>query len=530
MGVTKVHGDTIRLTAKPNSQSYISNEYVAPTDRIIITAAMKEVLVRLRIKSTYNLSEEDCATSAVKVTSGKAGLYVGSYCGKQTQDWFYASHNTETIVFRSSKVAAGLGRINVTYGIHNWLICSGEMFAYHHPRYIRSPQYPLPFRDQKCLWSIAGLNNERVSITVKSANFSTIDCSTFKLTIFDVYDALESGPWCGGPDKIYFSHWSLLHILVVGEQLPSAGFEIEYTAIPGGSTELKRKWEICGNKAHNYITIGNSMSINFVTTTGRGAGFKLTYERLHTGALTGCAGDVRQVTVTLDKHTIQSVGYPTGYFDDPHCRWLFKARHGGDRIKINFTILHINTDVSTCTDAIRVYDGSNSTARRLEEGCSSRWFSLKSTGRSLYVEFVTDSVNVGSGFVMQCSSLYVQKTSQPYKTPLIAAGCLLGAVIIVVIACLSKRRCGNSTGTASTDEGLQVYSFPPSYLNLCPPSYSNPSSPICSENWLQLDDMNAFAPQPSYSEFMNEGATNVPGNEQTTSPAGFGGTGESIHM
>ncbi|XP_046339388.2 cubilin-like isoform X1 [Haliotis rufescens] len=789
-----VHGDTIRLTATSTKQSYIF--YAAPTDRIIITAAKTEQLVRLGIKSTYNLSDEDCATSAVNVTSGEAGLYVGSYCGKQTPDWFYASHNTATIVFRSPRVAAGLGRINVTYHIQSAYICGGAMSAYHRPRFIRSPQYPLrgtPFRVQSCIWAIAGLNNERVSITVKSATFSTIDCSTFNVTIFDgeiTSDTRTLGTWCGGAGKTFFSYWRFLYIIAAGQRHLPAGFEIEYTAIPDpqrpivnisleqkatpevimspgplkiysefeelrwlghsqqrvvvnitvlnasmehtqdcdtdsirihldsnpaqaaiglgwcggdlpsyevftsrlmvvfraypstethkgfslqysildtptcggnltatesvqhlmtpnypgpyqghqkcqwlirttdpmkmvkltftttvlisncisesvrmydgtneqareigyrcrynrqndntyrsesrfmlivftsiidnkdrsgfkasyveescgyaldavrgkrivlnspgypgnyssggnctwtiagkavalrfidmnipcsgdsitfsdrGSTELKRKWEICGNKAHNYITIGNSMSINFVTTTGRGAGFKLTYERLT--SMYGCAGDVRQVAVTSHKSTIRSVGYPTGYFDDLHCRWHFKTRYGG--IEINFTIADINTDGSTCTDAIRVYDGSNTTARLLMERCSPGNFSLKSTGRSLYVEFVTDSVNVGSGFVMRCSSFKVQKTSQTdYKTTFIAVGGIIGPVIIVIacfVVCSSKRRRCNSRRTVFQSQGmhtpapsaatgtavdLQVYPFPPSFSNPSPPSYS----------------------------------------------------------
>ncbi|XP_071100701.1 cubilin-like [Haliotis cracherodii] len=817
-----VHGDTIHLTATTTKQSYMLNANVTPSDTINITAARTSHLVRLGIQSTYNLSDEDCTASAVNVTSGEAGLYVGSYCGKQTPDWFYASHNTATIVFRSSKDAAGLGGINVTYDIQSAYKCGGGMSASQRPRYIRSPQYPLggtPDTIQRCLWLISASDSKRMRITVKSATVSTISCTTSKVTIYDGESASDTrtlGTWCGGAGKTFFSYWRFLYILAAEQRHLTAGFEIEYTAIPdpqrpivnisleqkatpkvimspgplkiysefeelrwlghsqqrvvvnitvlnasmehtqdcdtdsiriylesvqaqigvwcggelpsyevftsrlmvafraypstethkgfslqynildtptcGGnltatesvqnlttpnypgpyqghqkcqwlirttdpmkvvkltftaiglvancvreivrmydgtneqarkigyrcgyglwvtdttyrtesrfmlivftsiidnehrsgfkasyveescgyaldadfrkrlelnspgypgnypsglnctwtfprtdvafrfidmnipcsgdsitfsdrdSTGVKRMWEICGNKTHNYITTGNSMSINFVTTTSSGTGFKLTYEKLGTGTAYGCAGYVRQRTVTYNR-TIETAGYPTGYFDDLHCRWLFRTRDDDHRIRFGLITADTNTNGSTCTDALRVYDGSN-TSVLLFETCSQEKKILNSTGQSLYVEFVTDSINVGSGFTFYVSMFNDPKyppnppSSNRTKEGLMIGGILLSVVIFsigltVVITTPCKRPCPRETGPQ--------FPFPASYADVGP---------------VVVDA--SFLPPPIaiYSEVMNQGATSVHGYEQNTVSAGVGSNGEPMN-
>ncbi len=138
---------------------------------------------------------------------------------------------------------------------------------------------------------------------------------------------------------------------------------------------------------------GGSMLIRFYSDFATSAqGWSANYTSSQTVA---CSGSTTTLTATAGTF---SDGSGTGlYANNTHCSWLIQP-NGAEAVALTFTAF--NTEVNK--DGVIVYDGINSTAPVLARfsGTTIPDF-VVSTGKSLFVEFLTDASGRGEGWTAE---------------------------------------------------------------------------------------------------------------------------------
>ena len=96
---------------------------------------------------------------------------------------------------------------------------------------------------------------------------------------------------------------------------------------------------------------------------------------------------------------IYSPGFPNHYPKNAKCFWTI-GNHGYDHLVLNFTLIDLE---NSCHDKVIVKDGRYTWSTKLGEYCQGTKktpFVVTPTGRFARVEFTSDSVGTGKGFLM----------------------------------------------------------------------------------------------------------------------------------
>ena len=146
-----------------------------------------------------------------------------------------------------------------------------------------------------------------------------------------------------------------------------------------------------GSSLPSSLTIsGDSMFVRFktdgfVNLSGWSANYTTTYPSTLCKSLT---------TLTTDNAEFCDGSGTADYSNNTDCRWLIKPA-GGSSIKLNFT----SFDIENANDTVKVFDGSSITNNLLAAFTSNDIPSeVKSTGGSMLVQFITDSIRTAPGW------------------------------------------------------------------------------------------------------------------------------------
>ena len=100
-----------------------------------------------------------------------------------------------------------------------------------------------------------------------------------------------------------------------------------------------------------------------------------------------------------------SPGYPSNYPNNTQCIWNLTAA-AGHKIKLSFWAFSLARYNYYCVyDAVEVYDGQSTYDRLLGKYCRNKPAPMFSSGRYMYVRFVSDATDVDSGFQAQYESV-----------------------------------------------------------------------------------------------------------------------------
>ncbi|XP_078364332.1 uncharacterized protein LOC144648698 isoform X1 [Oculina patagonica] len=242
---------------------------------------------------------------------------------------------------------------------------------------IFSPGYPNNYgNDENCQWLIEAPYGERILIY-----FTTFDvedsydgqCSYDSVNIFDGQNSFASllSKSCGSslPPPVY-----------------SSGRYIYMQFTSDGSASYQ------GFVAH-YIAINSSSGITPPPT-------------LTPTTNPACHGQTQTIDLSYSQNgSIFSPGYPNNYDINENCQWLIEAPYG-ERILIYFTTFDVEDHAQCSYDSVNIFDGQNNNASLLLKSCGSNLPPpVYSSGRYIYMQFTSDSIVSGKGFVAHYRAL-----------------------------------------------------------------------------------------------------------------------------
>uniref|UniRef100_A0A8C5QBG4 Metalloendopeptidase n=1 Tax=Leptobrachium leishanense TaxID=445787 RepID=A0A8C5QBG4_9ANUR len=138
------------------------------------------------------------------------------------------------------------------------------------------------------------------------------------------------------------------------------------------------------------ISSSNQVLIEFVTNNAvTGKGFNINYDSVQCGA-----------AFYAPTKTFTSPGYPNKYSTNMKCTWTITAP---PQNKVSLTISDFQLEgmyYQKCLyDYLSVYNGPDAASPLLGKFCGTRYTSpIKSTGNTMYIEFISDKSNVFRGF------------------------------------------------------------------------------------------------------------------------------------
>uniref|UniRef100_A0A8C5QEG6 Metalloendopeptidase n=1 Tax=Leptobrachium leishanense TaxID=445787 RepID=A0A8C5QEG6_9ANUR len=138
------------------------------------------------------------------------------------------------------------------------------------------------------------------------------------------------------------------------------------------------------------ISTSNQVLIEFVTNNVvTGKGFNITYDSVQ------CGGAFYAPT----KH-FTSPGYPNKYSTNMKCKWIITCPPENQiSLKISDFQLEGMFNKKCFYDYLSVYNGPDAASPLLGKFCGTRYTSpIKSTGNTMYIEFLSDKSNVFKGF------------------------------------------------------------------------------------------------------------------------------------
>ena len=114
---------------------------------------------------------------------------------------------------------------------------------------------------------------------------------------------------------------------------------------------------------------------------------------------------------------IYSPRFPNDYPNSKNCAWTI-GRYSYNNLVLNFTFFDLEVVGSRCYDKVIVRDGRYTSSTKLGEYCQGTKktpFVVTPTGRFARVEFTSDSLVTGKGFLMFYKFLYSRYTT-PFPT------------------------------------------------------------------------------------------------------------------
>ncbi|XP_015810319.3 cubilin [Nothobranchius furzeri] len=298
----------------------------------------------------------DCYYDQLKIFDGPDVHHysLGTFCGLNLPGPIRSSGSTVTLQFRSDSVVAGRGFLvewmtvpnsgpppTITPGA-----CGGQLMTGDAPGFLFSPGWPENYPpNQECTWLIRSPNS------IVEFNFLSVD--------------LEGSPPC------YYD---------------------SITVRDGASSLSPVLASVCGREAPSPVhSTGDSMFIHFSSDGSVGGqGFNASYSK-------GCGG-----LLHVDRGVLSSPRYPENYMPGLNCNWHVMVTPGF-RVSVTFhSVFQIQGYGSGCSsgDYLELRNGPDASSPLLRDrACgSSPPGPLQTTDNNLFVNFVSDASNEGSGF------------------------------------------------------------------------------------------------------------------------------------
>jgi len=297
----------------------------------------------------FNLEASNaCQNDYVLVRNGHAqdSPILGRYCGSTVPGPVLASNNRVAVQFvTNSAVQASGFLLNYTQYVRG---CGGQL-SISDPLVVgnvSSPNYPLNYPiNTECSWVL----------NVPAGN-------TIEFTLVDM--DIETAVSC---------RWDYVELR------------------DGGSLGSNSLGKFCGSSLPSparFISSGNQLFVKIrsdASVTGRGftASWKI-----------GCGK-----TLTSASGTITSPRFPSTYPINRDCGYFVQIPEN-KRIQLDFNVFSVASAPPQCSqDYVAIYDGTNTSAPLLTKKCGSTIPpSILTSGRNLYLRFVSDSSGVGNGF------------------------------------------------------------------------------------------------------------------------------------
>ncbi|XP_056290732.1 cubilin [Pseudoliparis swirei] len=184
--------------------------------------------------------------------------------------------------------------------------------------------------------------------------------------------------------------------------LGDSGCQNDYLEIREGNSSGALVGRFCGNLLpSNYTSvIGHVLWVKFVSDASMsGAGFRATFSHLFGNDVVGELGQ------------IASPLYPRTYPNNAHYRWTVTVE-GDSYVQIRFLDMDIE-DLQDCTyDHLKIFDGPSVHHYPIGTFCGLALPPpLRSSGSSVTLQFTSDSVVVGRGFLVEWTA--VQESGPP---------------------------------------------------------------------------------------------------------------------
>ncbi|XP_019897556.2 cubilin [Esox lucius] len=309
----------------------------------------------------------NCSEDSVEILDGDNYMapVIGRYCGKDVPHPVTSFSNALVVNFVSDSSVSSKGfRATFTGSTSS---CGGDMIM--ETGAFNSPNYPDAYPPNvECVWTITSSPGNRLQLSFIMFQLpQSSDCNDDYL---EIREGNSTGTLVGR---------------FCGNSLPS-----NYTSLIG---------HILWVKFHSDLTVS-------------GAGFRATFSHLYGNDITGTSGQ------------IASPLYPRTYPNNADYRWTITVP-GTDYIQIHFLVIDIEDLYDCYYDQLKIFDGPNVHAYSLGTFCGlSLPASVTSSGSTVTLEFQSDSMIGGRGFLIEWSAI---ESSGPLPT--IAPGACGGVLM-----------------------------------------------------------------------------------------------------
>ncbi|XP_067666090.1 cubilin-like isoform X2 [Haliotis asinina] len=512
----------------------------------IFSNTSEKLYIQLKVLESDLDDTENCSKDIVEMYNPANYNIIGSWCGR-TKPTFQFFLTTLMVVYRTgTEHSRNHTGFKLRYEIVEDGMCDQQLTASDIKQILKSDNYPNPFPSyKKCKYVITSSPRNAVYISVKASDVGgRIHCVD---RVISVYDGLEEtiqnriGGFCLDKTPSYQSLSSqMLIVFEVDANIYNTGFLLEYwegqvnvaleasgydksfvfppvkgnylsgyntwwnitssrprhivvwftevdvkcpedsiTLHDGGVGQGYRSWTFCGKDDRSFMTTTEQLFINFQTHTNLGKGFKLAYQSYY---YRYCGASVSELTTDDSTSTIYSPAYSYQYFDQMNCRWLLTSSE--DRIKLIINIVNISKSENCVQDFLAVYDGPSTKYNRLSIVCGSNITkTVRSTGKTLYIQFVSDGYSSAYGFSLVYSPAsenidLKDPSPDPLIIGLIVLFIIVGIAIILGFCYWLRRKNLKSKSTSAEENSMTVTSSHvvasnPTYANVtAPPSYT----------------------------------------------------------
>ncbi|XP_021476232.2 cubilin [Oncorhynchus mykiss] len=309
----------------------------------------------------------NCSHDAVEILDGDNYMapVIGRYCGTEIPHPVTSFSNALVVNFVSDSSVAMKG-FRATY-TGSTSSCGGDLLM--ETGAFNSPNYPDAYPPNvECVWTITSSPGNRLQLSFIMFQLQqSSDCNNDYL---EIREGNSTGALVGR---------------FCGVSLPS-----NYTSL-----------------------IGHILWVKFRSDSSlSGAGFRATFSHLYGNDITGTSGQ------------IASPLYPRTYPNNADYRWTITVP-GDDYVQIHFLDMDIEDLYDCYYDQLKIFDGPNIHAYSLGKFCGlSLPASVSSSGSTVTLEFQSDTVVGGRGFLIEWSAI---QSSGPLPT--IAPGACGGALM-----------------------------------------------------------------------------------------------------
>ncbi|XP_029644438.1 cubilin isoform X2 [Octopus sinensis] len=154
----------------------------------------------------------------------------------------------------------------------------------------------------------------------------------------------------------------------------------------------------CGQSSINVNNIGRYAYIYFHTdNTIEREGFSLKYKSTNSGSKI-CTATTSYTSHPYSWQTITSPYYPDNYLDSLSCNWLITTDDALEIVKLKVLDTEMENSTDCSKDVVHVYDGGTPRSPKLGSWCGSDTPEFISTGRKMYITFITNDKAHFRGF------------------------------------------------------------------------------------------------------------------------------------
>ncbi|XP_048238678.1 cubilin-like isoform X2 [Haliotis rufescens] len=319
-----------------------------------IEAEPDDQVVSVNVLETDLFQDYYCSVSHVEAYDGKdstEGLII-KWCSKSTPQFLSTGKYMFLQLHSGSDVDKGF---LLTYNSTPAVIspCGTSLTAYNHMSYLSSPGYPENYKNHlDCRWVIRAMSGfTTVKIEVTDAHLE-YDCSFDNISIYDGQDmsAKLMGVFCARNRPTLQSSGMFIFIrFQTDSSRTHEGFQVKYY-----ETEDKTAENVCNKDLSSY----------------------------------------------QDAQYLQSPGYPNSYPSNLECWWRVTASDPSGQVQVTVIRSSIENSNNCRNDYVAVHDGDRE-GRELGRWCSDETPTYVSSGRSLFLLFMTNMDDTAMGFQLK---------------------------------------------------------------------------------------------------------------------------------